>query len=116
MRRQPGDAAQNSVAARRAGQLAVRSALAKEIADIAASRGMTQVQTAEILGIAQPKVSALFAGKVEGFSLDRLVHFLNLLGEDIHIIVLPKAPSESEAVTNVMRSTGIRAGSGWSYA
>jgi predicted XRE-type DNA-binding protein len=95
----------------------VRVALAREIASIAADRGLTQCQTAELLGTTQPKVSALFAGKIEGFSIDRLVRFLNLLGEDIHIVVLPSAPEGSRATTRVMSASRcIPLATGWSYA
>jgi predicted XRE-type DNA-binding protein len=96
---------------------AVRVALAREIARIAADGGLTQCQAAELLGTTQPKVSALFAGKVEGFSLDRLVRFLNLLGEDIHIVVLPSAPEAARATARVMLANRwISSDAGWSYA
>ena len=100
-----------------AGTRALRLALAHEITRIAGGRGLTQCQTAELLGTTQPRVSALFAGKVDGFSLDRLVRFLNLLGEDIHIVVLPGAATATHASTRVMTASRyIPAVSGWSYA
>lgn len=77
------------------GSRAVRAALAREIANAVSAKGLNQREAAELLGTTQPKVSALMAGKVDGFSMDRLVVYLNLLGEDIHIVVLPK-PSERE--------------------
>jgi predicted XRE-type DNA-binding protein len=81
---------------------AVRVALAREIAQIVSERGLTQREAAELLGTAQPRVSALMSGAVEGFSLDRLVKYLNLLGEDIHIVVLPKPPEREHARTWVI--------------
>jgi hypothetical protein len=42
---------------------------------------------AELLGIDQPKISALHKGKLSGFSLERLFKFLNILGQDIIIKV-----------------------------
>lgn len=94
----------------------MRVALAREIAGIASARGLTQCQTAELLGTTQPKVSALFAGKVEGFSLDRLVRFLNLLGEDIHIVVLPKVEESRAARTSVVPGARFVPAAGWSHA
>lgn len=38
----------------------------------------------------QPKVSALVRGRLAGFSLDRLVRFLVLLGRDVEIVVKPR--------------------------
>lgn len=81
---------------------AVRVALAREITRIVSARGLTQREAAELLGTAQPRVSALMSGNVEGFSLDRLVRYLNLLGEDIHIVVLPKPPERERARTWVI--------------
>jgi predicted XRE-type DNA-binding protein len=56
---------------------------------------MTQAKAAEILGIDQPKVSALVRGKLSGFSLERIIHFLNLLGRDVQIVVKAKPRSRS---------------------
>lgn len=90
----------------------VRLALAREIAEAISARGLTQCEAAELLGTAQPKVSALMSGRVEGFSLDRLVKYLNLLGEDIHIVVLPKPAEREHARTRVISpasGTGVGA-------
>ncbi len=53
-------------------------------------RSLTQVQAAEVLGVTQPKVSALLHGRLEGFSMDRLVRFLSALDQDVKISVRPK--------------------------
>ena len=42
---------------------------------------------AAILGIDQPKVSALKQGKLSGFSIERLMRLLLVLGRDIEITV-----------------------------
>jgi len=56
---------------------------------------MTQAEAAEVLGIGQPKISALINGKLAGFSTARLFRFLNALGRDVEIIVKPKAHSQA---------------------
>lgn len=38
------------------------------------------------MGINQPKVSALKRRKLDGFSVERIIHFLNALGQDIDIV------------------------------
>jgi len=48
-------------------------------------RRLTQNQAATLLGIDQPKVAALKQGKLSGFSIERLLRFLLLLGQDIEI-------------------------------
>jgi predicted XRE-type DNA-binding protein len=59
---------------------------AKIIAEIQRRR-LTQSQAAAILGIDQPKVSALKLGKLSGFSIERLMRLLLVLGRDIEITV-----------------------------
>ena len=73
-------------------RLAKAELAAKIIAEIQQQR-MTQSQAAAILGIDQPKVSALKQGKLSGSSIERLMRFLLLLGRDIEITVKgrPKA-------------------------
>jgi predicted XRE-type DNA-binding protein len=67
--------------------------LAHRIADIIETRKLTQVQAAKVLGVDQPKVSALKRGRLTDFSLERLLGFLLLLGHDVEITVTPKPHS-----------------------
>jgi predicted XRE-type DNA-binding protein len=69
---------------------------AKIIAEIQRRR-MTQIQAAAILGIDQPKISALKQGKLSAFSIERLMRLLLLLGRDIEISVKRKPKSRSTA-------------------
>jgi predicted XRE-type DNA-binding protein len=39
------------------------------------------------LKIDQPKISRLLQGRLFGFSTERLMHFLTLLGRDVEIVV-----------------------------
>ena len=52
-------------------------------------RKLTQVQAAALLGIDQPKVSALLNGRYGGFSTDRLLRLLVALDRDVDIVVKP---------------------------
>ena len=69
---------------------------AKIIAEIQRRR-LTQTQAASILGIDQPKVSELKQGKLPNFSIERLMRFLLLLGQDIEIAVKARPRSRSTA-------------------
>jgi predicted XRE-type DNA-binding protein len=60
-------------------------AIAREIA----SRGMTQAEAAELLGVAQPDISNLRRGRLSGYSIERLTRLLNALGQDVEIRVCP---------------------------
>jgi len=54
-------------------------------------RRLTQSAAAEILGINQPKVSALRRYKLEGFSLERLMTLLTALDRDVEIHIRKKS-------------------------
>ena len=51
---------------------------------------MTQVEAARVLGVNQPKVSALKGYKLEGFSVERLMRFVTALGQDVVIEIRPR--------------------------
>ena len=68
-----------------------KAKLARQIAAIVKARGLTQVEAAGILGVDQPKVSAMLRGRLGGFSVERLMRFLTRLDQDIEIVVHPKA-------------------------
>ena len=60
--------------------LKLRSAVLIEITETLQSRELTQQQTAELLHITQPRVSALLKGKINDFRLDSLVDIAHRLG------------------------------------
>lgn len=74
-----------------------KAELARMIGAIIAGRGLTQAEAAEVLEVDQPKVSHLMRGRLAGFSLDRLVRFLVLLGSDVEIVVKPRARAAGRA-------------------
>jgi predicted XRE-type DNA-binding protein len=78
-----------------------KAELAHKIAVLVGERGLTQVQTGKLLGVDQPKVSALMRGQLTGFSLERLMRFLLLLGQDIKITVQACPRSRSRARVRV---------------
>lgn len=65
----------------------VKAQLAHRISSIIKHRHLTQEEAAEILGVDQPKVSALTRGRLYGFSTERLMEFLTALGRDVEISV-----------------------------
>ncbi|MBI2954295.1 MAG: XRE family transcriptional regulator [Chloroflexi bacterium] len=67
-----------------------KAKLAHLIGVIIARRHLNQTQTAAVLGIDQPKVSALLRGRLAGFSIERPLRFLLALDRDIGILVKPK--------------------------
>lgn len=67
--------------------LNAKAQIAYRICQILGERKLTQKQAAALLGIDQPKISALLRGRLDGFSSDRLFRFLNALNRDIEIVI-----------------------------
>jgi predicted XRE-type DNA-binding protein len=73
-----------------AAELQTKARLGVAICRIVEQKRLTQAQIAEMLGISQPKVSALLHYKLEGYSVERLMRFLVALGQDVEIVVRAK--------------------------
>jgi len=86
-------------------EMLIKAELARQISEIIIQQHLTQIEAAELLGIDQPKVSALMRGKLTGFSIERLFRLLNALGRDVEIVVKPKPRSQKEAKTSVSLSS-----------
>lgn len=89
-----------------------KAELAMAVAAIVQERGITQVQAAEVLKIPQPKVSALLRGQLSGFSLERLLRFLNALGHDVRIMVGEEERPQGKATLTVMSGGKVASGRG----
>jgi predicted XRE-type DNA-binding protein len=70
-----------------AGERQTKVRLAIAIDGVIKRRGLSQAKAAELLGINQPKVSALAQYRLEGFSVERLMRFLTSLNQDVEIII-----------------------------
>jgi hypothetical protein len=79
-------------------------------------RTMTQAEAARVLGVNQPKVSALKGYKLEGFSVERLMHFVTALEHDVVIEIRPRREKKGAGRVRVVGAAcgeGIGRG-GWS--
>src|SRR5271165_2852016 len=70
-----------------AGERQTKVRLAVAINDVLRRRGLPQGKAAELLGINQPKVSALSKYRLNGFSVERLMRFLTALNQDVEIVI-----------------------------
>lgn len=71
----------------RSAELILKSSLLQALQETIRGRTWKQVEAAARLGIDQAKISKLMAGQMAGFSVERLVHFLSLLGQDVEVAV-----------------------------
>src|SRR3989337_1820198 len=81
-------------------EMLAKAELARQINNFIKQKKLTQTAAAKLLGIDQPKISALSKGKLLGFSLERLFRFLNILGQVITIRVM-RSSSKSKQKLNV---------------
>lgn len=72
-----------------------KAELARKIAEIITKRHLNQADAAKLLGVDQPKISNIMNGRLSGFSLERLIHFLNALGREVQIVVKQKPRSQA---------------------
>ena len=79
--------------------------LAIRISEAIRARRLTQTQAARVLKIDQPKISRLLRGHLSGFSAERLMHFLTLLGRDVEITVRPAPRSRHQGRLRVVATT-----------
>jgi predicted XRE-type DNA-binding protein len=88
-------------------QARAKADLVDRIVDIIHERKLTQVQAGKALGVDQPKVSALMRGRLSDFSIERLLRFLLLLGQNVHIAVTARPlSSRKEPTLQVYTTTG----------
>jgi predicted XRE-type DNA-binding protein len=71
--------------------------LAVAIQQIIQARRLSQAAAARLLDINQPKISALVNYHLDGFSVERLLHFLNALDRDVEIVIRKKPRSRKAA-------------------
>ncbi len=82
-------------------ELEGKAQLACRIGEIIRGRHLTQAEAADVLGATQPIVSNLMNGQLHGFSLERLVRFLNALDRDVEIVVRRRPRSREQGRTRV---------------
>lgn len=68
--------------------------LAVTINEILKEKGLRQEAAAKLLDMNQPKISALANYQLEGFSVERLLRFLNALDRDVEIVIRRKRQSK----------------------
>ena len=77
-------------------QALAKAEIARRVNKIIEARRLTQSAAASILGIDQPRVSALSKGHLSVFSLEKLMLFASRLGNTVEISI---KPSEDGGIT-----------------
>lgn len=84
-----------------ADDLLVETELVRRIVGIIRERGLSQRAAARMIGIDQPKVCALMNMRLTGFSISRLIKFLNTLDQDVEIQVRRKRRARAKLSVRV---------------
>jgi predicted XRE-type DNA-binding protein len=82
-----------------------KAQLASHIGQVIKRRRLSQTEAAALMGIDQPKVSALLNGRLGNFSSDRLMRLLTALGQDIEIKIKAKAGDRESGRIRVVGET-----------
>ncbi len=82
-------------------EMLLKAQLVQLLSQAINAKGLNQYQAAEVLGIDQPKVSALVRGQFRGYSLERLFKFLNALDLDVEVSVKSKPEDKERSYTTV---------------
>ena len=70
-----------------ANEMSLKAGLAVQIVRAMRERGLTQRQTAELVGLKQPDLSNIARARLDGISVERLLIVLNRLGHQVEIRV-----------------------------
>ena len=78
-------------------EILLKAQLVRLLSQAIKAKGLNQYQAAEVLGIDQPKVSALVRGQFREYSLERLFRFLNAFDLEVEVSVKSK-PENRERI------------------
>jgi predicted XRE-type DNA-binding protein len=82
--------------------------LAYALNQVLDGRKLSQDDAAKVLGVTQPKVSALRHYKLAGFSVERLMNLLTALDQDIEIVIRRKPRSRKVARISVVAAYDLQ--------
>ena len=68
----------------------IKTRLALAVNELLKARKLKQREIATVLGVPQPKVSALKNYRLDQFSVERLMEFLTALNQDVEIMIRPR--------------------------
>ncbi len=79
-----------------------KTRLALAVNELLKARKLKQREIAALLGVPQPKVSALKNYRLDQFSIERLMEFLTALNQDVEITIRPRAKTSGTGHISVL--------------
>ena len=90
------------VGCRDAAERQAKLRLAYALNKVLEERKLSQADAAKVLGVTQPKISALRHYKLAGFSVERLMNLLTAVDQDVEIVIRRKPRSRKTARISVV--------------
>lgn len=78
-----------------------KSTIAIVIGELIRERGLSQTEAGKILGLSQPNISNLVRGRLDKFTIDRLMRYMRKLDYDVTISFKPKPRNRGEATIQI---------------
>jgi predicted XRE-type DNA-binding protein len=82
--------------------------LAYALNQVLDGRRVSQADAAKVLGLTQPKVSALRQYKLAGFSVERLMNLLTALDQDVEIVIRQQPRARKVARISVVAADNLQ--------
>ncbi len=82
-------------------ELLAKAELANAITCVIEDRKISQQQAARITGTSQAKISDVVRGRLDQFTIDRLIKMLMAFDQDVRIELAPKPRSRAHAIMTV---------------
>ena len=76
--------------------------LAYALNQVLDASNLSQAEAGKVLGVTQPKVSALRRYKLAGFSVERLMNLLTALDQDVEIVIRKKPRTQKTGRISVV--------------
>jgi predicted XRE-type DNA-binding protein len=83
-----------------------RGELIQSIQESIRERGWTQTQAAAFLGVTQPRISHLMQGRVDQFTVDMLMLWLEKLGKDVSVQIRNNVFAEKDKIKLTLYTLG----------
>ena len=80
----------------------IKTRLALAVNELLKARKLKQREIGPLLGVPQPKVSALKNYRLDQFSVERLMEFLTALNQDVEIMIRPRTNSSETGHISVL--------------
>jgi predicted XRE-type DNA-binding protein len=85
-----------------ADELATKAALVSQLNTMLKQRGLSDAKAAKRFRTSARRLSRLFVGRLDEYTIDELLCFINKLSHDIEIVIRPRTKARRKGATTVV--------------